>query len=75
VRLICEGSGYSTTAAGATYDGKTFVIDAFGKWQNFEPLGEQDGNNIVTGTLRIGTSTATDERLQIKVVNEIETLP
>jgi hypothetical protein len=75
VRLLCTGSTYSTTAAGATYDGKTFVIDAFGKWENFEPLGEQDGNNIVTGTLRIGTSTATDERLQIKVVNEIETLP
>ena len=75
VRLLCTGSTYSTTAAVTTYDSKAFVIDAFGKWENFEPLGEQDGNNIVTGTLRIGTSTATDERLQIKVVNELETLP
>jgi len=75
VRLICQGSAYGTTDAGATYDAKTLVIDAFGKWSNFEPLAEQDGNSIVTGTLRIATSTATDERLQIKVANELATLP
>ena len=75
VRLICEGSEYGTTDSGSTYDNKTLIIDAFGKWENFDPLGEQDGNNIVTGTLRIGTSTETDERLQIKLVNETETLP
>jgi hypothetical protein len=75
VRLVCVGTPYATTDAGATYDAKTLVIDAFGKWENFEPLGEQDGNNIVTGTLRIGTSSATGQRLVMTVVNEVETLP
>lgn len=32
--------------------GKTFRINMVGKWDNFEKLGERDGNDIVTGTFR-----------------------
>jgi hypothetical protein len=75
IRLVCSGSTYATTDAGATYDGKTMIITAYGKWEDFEPLGEQDGNNIATGTFRIGTSSATGQRLVVTIVNEVETLP
>ena len=67
VRLECEGSDSDIS----------LVIDAYGKWENFEPLGEQDGNNIATGTLRIGTEADPDvlKRLVIALSNKLATLP
>jgi len=35
---------------GAT--GNQLILDMAGKWDNFEKIGEQDGNDIVTGTFR-----------------------
>lgn len=75
VRIVTDGSAYASAAQGQTYSGKKLIIDAYGKWEDFEPLGEQDGNNIVTGTLRIGYSAAAGKRLTITVVNELATLP
>jgi hypothetical protein len=75
VRLEFDGSALSTTDAGATYDTKTLVIDAYGKWENFDPIDEQDGNDIVTGTLRIGYSSAASKKLDLTIVNETASLP
>jgi hypothetical protein len=75
VRVKYEGSALSTTDAGATYDKKTLIIDAYGKWENFDPIDESDGNDIVTGTLRIGYSSAAAKKMDITIVNETATLP
>lgn len=48
----------SVSFAGAT--GNTFVASMVGKWDNFDKIGEQDGNDVVTGTFRARyNSTAT----------------
>ena len=52
LRLKFLGSALTTTDAGATYDTKTFIVDLVGKWESFDVLDEQDGNNIVKGTFR-----------------------
>lgn len=71
VRMVFEGS--ALTSAGA-YTYKTFVIDAYGKWESFDSLGEQDGNDIVTGTLRIAY-TSEAKKLDLIVVNELAAMP
>jgi hypothetical protein len=75
VRLEFDGTALSTTDAGATYDTKTLRIDAYGKWENFDPIDESDGNDIVTGTLRIGYSSAAASKLDITIANETASLP
>jgi hypothetical protein len=50
IRLLAEGSAIT---AGASYSNKTQIIDVAGKWESFGPLEDQDGNDIVTGTLRV----------------------
>ncbi len=71
VRIVFEGSAL-TTAGAYTY--KTFIIDAYGKWESFDSLGEQDGNDIVTGTLRIAYTQAA-KKLDLIVVNELAAMP
>jgi hypothetical protein len=72
VRLIFEGSALGTTD---TYSAKTLVIDAYGKWESFEALSEQDGNDTVAGTLRIRYSPTAAKKLDIVVVNELSAMP
>lgn len=67
IRLQFEGT--ALTSAG-TYTYKTLRLDLYGKWMNFEPLGEQDGNDIVTGTFRVAYSTAAAQKGVITLVNE-----
>lgn len=50
VRLLFAGEDVET--AGTTYSAKTAIIDLVGKWESFEAMGEQDGNDVFTGTLR-----------------------
>lgn len=72
VRL--QASGSTLTTAGTTYTTKLLRIDAWGRWEKFEKLDERDGNDVVTGTLRIGYSPTAAKALQITVVNELATL-
>jgi hypothetical protein len=50
IRLLFEGSVFGTP--GTTYNNKTLIIDLAGRWDNFDKIGEQDGNDIVTGQFR-----------------------
>ena len=72
LRLIILGNALS--GAGA-YTYKTLTIDLYGKWSEFEPLSESDGNNTVSGTFRVGYSSAAAKKGSIIVVNESATLP
>jgi hypothetical protein len=71
VRLEFTGSDLTT---GATYDEKKLIIDLVGKWESFEALGEQDGNDIVTGTLRCRYNATAGALGNILVVNELSAL-
>lgn len=75
VRLIrIEALGSALTTPGAE-NNKRLTIDAAGKWESFEKIGERDGNDIVTGVLRPRYSSADTLGLQIVVVNELAALP
>jgi len=71
VRLKAEGTAVAT--AGTTYSKKTFWIDFEGVWkpESFRTLSDENGDNIVTGTLRHGRDIETDNvGVQLTVVNE-----
>ena len=72
IRLLIQGTALSVAGA---YTYKTLQIDLYGKWSEFEPLSESDGNNVVSGTFRVGYSSAAAAKGQIIVVNESATLP
>lgn len=75
LRLSFTGSALSTTDAGATYDKKTFIVDLWGKWESFEALNAEDGNNHVTGVFRAGYSTSGANKARFILVNELGSLP
>lgn len=49
IRLIFTGSAI---AGGSTYTAKTFVIDLLGKYTQFDPFEDMDGDTVLTGTLQ-----------------------
>lgn len=73
VRLLFEGSSLGTP--GTTYSKKTLIIDLAGKYETFDALGDQDGNDIVTATFRARYSSTDSLFAEIKVVNELTTVP
>lgn len=72
IRLIWTGSALATTA---TYDVKTLQIDLAGKWESFDMISEQDGNDIVTGTFRSRYNADATQFAQFTIINEVATLP
>lgn len=72
IRLRVEGSALTTAG---TYANKTLVIDVCGRWEKFDKLDEQDGNDIVTGTLQIGYSSVQALWGSITVVNTVTAIP
>ena len=70
-RLRLRFDGTALTTAGTTYTYKALLIDVIGKWEQFDALSEQDGNDIVTATFR-GAYNATEGLYStITVVNEV----
>jgi hypothetical protein len=48
-KLQLKVLGSALATAGSVYTYKTFLANLCGKWSKFSVLGEQDGNDIVTG--------------------------
>jgi hypothetical protein len=71
IRLLCEGSALSDSG---TYTYKTLQIDLAGKWDTFEKLDEQDGNDIVTGHFIARYNSTAALFAAITVVNEVASL-
>jgi len=73
VRIDFTGSALGTP--GTTYSTKRFIIDLVGRWQKFDKIGDQDGNDIIKATLlgRYNATAATAGRFI--VVNELTALP
>lgn len=75
IQLKFEGTALSTTDAGASYDVKTFIINLAGKWEKFDALDEQDGDDVVTGTFRARYNATAARFAQFIIANEVETMP
>jgi hypothetical protein len=73
LRLSFAGSTLGT--AGSSYTTKALVIDLAGKWEKFDKIGDQDGNDIVVGTFRARYNSTAAKFATITVVNEVATVP
>lgn len=71
IRLLCEGSALTSSG---TYTYKTLQIDLAGKWDTFEKLDEQDGNDIVTGHFVARYNSDAEFLAAFTVVNEVDSL-
>jgi hypothetical protein len=69
-----DGSALATTDAGATYDTKTLIANLAGKWESFEKIGEQNGNDIIVGTFRARYNSDSAQFAEFILVNETESL-
>ena len=56
-------------------DGKELAIDIAGKWASFDVLGEQNGNDIVSGTFIGSYNSTVGGMFQVAVTNLLAALP
>lgn len=73
IQLKAEGSALATPGTAYTY--KTMIINLAGKWEKFSKLGEQDENDIVTGTFRARYNATKADIGNILIVNELANVP
>ena len=73
LKIICEGSALES--AGSTYTYNTLTINLAGKWDTFEKIDEQDGNDIVTGHFVARYNSTAALFGSIVVVNEVDVMP
>lgn len=64
IRLLFTGS-----------DDRSLAIDIAGKWASFDVLGEQDGNDIVSGTFRGTYNSTVGGMFQVAITNLLAALP
>jgi hypothetical protein len=68
LRLLFEGSALTTAGS---YSKKTLVMDLAGKWTAFDPLGDQNGNDVVAGTFKVAYDPTASTSGTITVVNQL----
>ena len=74
-RLIRLNFTGSTLTTAGTFTKKTLRIDGGGRWEKFDKIAEQDGNDVVTGTFRFRPTAAGADMLTLTVVNQVAVLP
>ena len=72
VRLLFQGDALAT--AGASYTYKSVVVDVAGVYEDWSELQDQDGNDVITATLRVRYNSTAALKAQITVVNELSSL-
>lgn len=68
-------TGPAVTTAGTAYSAKTLKMEFSGHWDKFTKIGEQDGDDIVTGTFRARYNGTSGKYVTFTVVNELTALP
>ena len=71
IRLLCEGSALSDDGA---YTYKTLQVDLAGKWDTFDKIDEQDGNDVVTGHFIARYNSTAELLAAFTIVNEVADL-
>jgi hypothetical protein len=72
LRIKSEGSALGTP--GSVYSYKTRVIDLAGKWDKFNPIGEQGGADVVQATFRARYNATAALFARVVYVNELTSL-
>jgi hypothetical protein len=72
IRILVEGAAL---ASSGVYTLKTFIIDLWGKYESFDTLGDQDGNDTVVASFRAAYSPAAANKARFTIVNELSALP
>jgi len=72
IRLTWTGLALGT--AGTAYTYKTLTLDLVGVWTKFDKIGEQNGDDIVAGTLSCSYDSAEPTAGVFTVVNELSAL-
>jgi len=73
VRLHFIGSDWTTD--GTVYDEENLIIDLAGVYEDWSVLQDQDGNDVVTATLRCRYSSTDTLKAEIVIANLLATLP
>lgn len=73
IQLKFVGSAFTT--AGTTYTYKTLIINLAGKWESFEKIGENNGNDVINATFRAAWDTTASKFAQIVVVDNEASIP
>ena len=71
IRLQFEGNALSSSG---TYSTKLLIIDLWGKYEQFDALTDQDGNDTVVANFRAAYSSVGANKCVITVVNEEATV-
>lgn len=72
IRLLCVGSALTVPG---TFLTKLMTINLAGKWEKFEKLDEQDGNDIIKATFRARYNSTAALFGRFLVVNQLAALP
>jgi len=73
IRILNQGLAF--TAPGNTYSVRTAIIDVAGKWNKFEKIGEQNGNDVLQGHFTVRYNSAQASAGNIIIVNALSALP
>jgi len=66
--------GTAMTTPGTDYTYKTLIIDVAGVYEDWSELQDQDGNNVVTATLRVRYNSTAALKFETTIVNELSVL-
>lgn len=72
MRITFQGSALAVAGA---YTYKTLQIDLAGQWDNFNKIGELNGNDVIEGTFRAAYDATAGLLARFTVVNELASLP
>lgn len=73
--LQIKFEGSSVTTPGTTYSKKTLIFNTAGVWEKFSPLGDTDGDDVITGTFRSGYDSTAAQFASFIHVNELASVP
>jgi hypothetical protein len=72
IRIQSQGSALTTPA---TYSYKTRNIDLAGKWEKWDPIGEQNGSDIISATFHAKYNATAAKYCIVTYVNQLASLP
>jgi len=67
-------TGNTVTTPGTTYSAKHLIIDLLGRYEEFGPFEDMDGDTVLTATLRCRFNSTASSSGRIIVVNELSAL-
>jgi len=79
VRLQADGAALSTGTATTTtttysFANKGMILDLAGKWERFDAIGEQDGNDIISASLRVRYNETATQFADLVICNTASSL-